>query len=201
MERALSRVVECLCCISDPGDEVQDEKRALLDYRKVSPNAIGPAMPETMPYFDSPDMTLEAAAREMRSEETANNIVKILVQWKPSSGGRPLKYRLKDEVDAYGWWDEWLATKMFDKLLDILQKNDTNSWGDNFREVFAKAKKAADDVITWVEDHPETIAVAIACVIVLGILVLTCPWLIELLGFGARGPSAGKKGSGLRTVS
>ena len=72
------------------------------------------------------------------------------------------------------------------KLIDLVKDGDTDSWGDTFKKAVDEAKKVAGEVFEWAEDHP-LLATAVVCVVVIGVLALTCPWALEMLGFGEIG--------------
>ncbi|MCJ1334588.1 hypothetical protein MMC10_011300 [Thelotrema lepadinum] len=173
---SISHCMKGLCCALDnKKDGYSDEKAPLLDREDAITRQ--PSLVEGTPMSYHP----------ARGEVTAANIVKALVNPSTlSKSQRSSVLVIEREVTAYGGWDEWLAEAVLNKLIDLVKDGDTDSWGDTFKKAVDEAKKVAGEVFEWAEDHP-LLATAVVCVVVIGVLALTCPWALEMLGFGEIG--------------
>ena len=185
----MNKLFQYLCCRpAYEDDNSSEEKTALLHEENAlthSPSLAATSQSSTPlynPYPHGGSMSYHPA----HARTTAANIVSALVNPSKSSTPQTAALTIEREVVAYGGWDEWLAENVMNKLIDLVQAGDTDSWGESFKKAVDEAKKVANEVFEWAGDHP-MLATAVVCVIVFGALELVCPWVLEVLGFGEIG--------------
>ncbi|EHK19938.1 uncharacterized protein TRIVIDRAFT_155768 [Trichoderma virens Gv29-8] len=125
-------------------------------------------------------------------EETAENFIEILLCAEKS--GALLSSQLEDAVFATGW-SEWLAQNILKKLEGAL-RDGHEKMGPAMIEAYDQASKAAEitfpDLFEYVKEHPvEIAATVLLSLFAFGVLVRLAPLVLELLGFGELGPTAG----------
>ena len=185
----MNTISQYLCCSpSHEGASSSEEKTALLHQENAlthQPSLVATSQNYTPFYTPNPHKD-SMSYRPAHAETTAANIVKALVNPSSPSKLQTTTLAIEREVVAYGGWDEWLAENVMNKLIDLVQAGDTASWGETFKKAVDEAKKVADGIFEWGEDHP-LLATAVVCVVVFGVLDLMCPWVLEVLGFGEIG--------------
>lgn len=103
----------------------------------------------------------------------------------------PTYHSMQQDIAICGGWTEWLARAIYDRIVSLVQyPNNRGIVGEAFARAWDEASEQAKNIKDWVQDHP-LLTAAMVSVIVLGILMLTCPWVLEVLGFGELGPVAG----------
>ena len=192
----MAAILKCFCYDPDGEEEGYSNEKTPLVHLKDTDSPPGfAATPQTStpytPLLNGGSMSLSNAYHSVQGETAAKNIVKALAGLGRTFELQTTKLTIQREVVAYGGWDEWLAENVLNKLIDVVGEGDSGSWGDTFQKAVVEARRVASEVIEWVEDHPY-LATAVVFVTVFGVLWLTCPWILEVLGFGEIGIVEGK---------
>lgn len=106
-----------------------------------------------------------------------------------------LKTQIDDIVSTQGW-SEWLAENVLKKLVDTLNKS-RDKMGPAMARAYKDARDAAnvefEHLAREAKDHPMEIAATVfVSLLALGVLVALAPYVLEVLGFGELGPTAGE---------
>ena len=92
-----------------------------------------------------------------------------------------LKDKFNKLVGTTGWTEK-LAVAILSGLINAIEKG--IPMGKAATEALGRSMK---DALQWAKEHP---GIVLCTIIALGILVIMTPWVIEALGFAARGPVA-----------
>ncbi|KAJ4337558.1 hypothetical protein N0V95_008296 [Ascochyta clinopodiicola] len=82
-------------------------------------------------------------------------------------------------------WTQKFAKDILHQMAAVVQ-NSHDTFSPAFREVYQKALEGAQVIEGFTKDHP-----LFALIIALGVLCIMAPWVLQLLGFTARGPALG----------
>lgn len=123
-------------------------------------------------------------------DEIATDVVALLRH--AEKNDRRLKVELEDIVGIKsGSWALCVAKAIFSKLVELLLTNDTGKMGNAINDALQKVDEIAKTIYNFPRDHP--VAVEVFCmVLAIGVLWFMLPWVLEVLGFAAEGPVAGK---------
>ncbi|KAM0483145.1 hypothetical protein ACHAPX_002591 [Trichoderma viride] len=161
---ALQDILSCLCGSFEPASDLYSDEKHGLEY--------------------------DASLRT--HDKVAADIVSILLR--SEKHGASLKIQLDETVGTLGW-SEMLAKRVLNALVGAIREG-RDKMGPAFAKAYDDAAKEADSVFhSLVEDarnHPlELVATVLITVIAIGVLVVLAPYVLELLGFGELGPTAG----------
>jgi hypothetical protein len=138
------------------------------------------------PEDDCDDTSEKAAlhvipAAQLMTQEVAIDILNAL--YNAEKPGKLLERHIETIVGERGW-TESLAGALLSQLENALRSG--ASMGQAMKEASDKSVAAAFE---FAREHPVWFTL-----IALGILVILAPWVLEILGFGARGPIKGISG-------
>lgn len=100
--------------------------------------------------------------------------------------GKELEERLKSIIHTNGW-TERLAEAILNGIEKLVKES-----GKMAAAMAEATEKATNTALEFAKEHPYYTALIIAgTIITIGALVMLAPWVLEALGFAARGPRLG----------
>ena len=137
--------------------------------------------------FTSSDMdtVLLRGTNEEHDKLDVDMINILLTADSPGEAHKKVVIRTIDLVHTEGSYDG-LAKPILHHVQAALKSQ--KAMGKAMKEAFDKAQKGAEE---FVKEHP-VLATAIITVVALSIIAALLPWVIDALGFAARGPVRGK---------
>lgn len=150
-----------------------------------------------IPYTDMTDTDVPyAKSVHEAAEDTAEEIISLLLGAEKITADLNLKIhrtittRPQQINVSSSWWAKRVAKAVFDSLLKTVKEIEEKGGQlvGAMGEAFTAAREWAN---TFAHDHPVVTAVLVV-IVVLAILAILTPYILELLGFVAEGPLAGK---------
>lgn len=137
------------------------------------------------PPFDTNEKILVADQPTLYSDDAAREFIETLRT--AEHADKELEERLKSIVYANGW-TERLAESILHGVEKLVLE------GSKVAAAMKEAMdKATETALEFAKEHPYyTALIAAGTIIALGVLVMMAPWVLEALGFAARGPRVGK---------
>ena len=133
---------------------------------------------EEQPTLDFPN---EKKQHPQTTKSLAADILSTL--YAADANDEHLVQSLQDVVRVSGWYED-LARLVFDGLVNELKAE--APMRQAMKDAYEKAAQVVEDVLKFAKEHP-----LFCAFLALGILVVLCPWAIQVLGFGELGPIEG----------
>lgn len=178
---------DLLGCLCSPTGGLRSPTTIQPRYHRVVTEKPSPQTPPTPRGARLPQ-------DEADIDSLATDIISILIR--AEKPGKALTLRLNDAVRTTGW-SERLAKRILNALEETLQGSH-DTWGEVVSDAYRAAVEAGEELFQglweYAKAHPVEIAASVVLTLVaIGVLAVLMPWVLELLGFGAEGPVAGKK--------
>jgi hypothetical protein len=134
-------------------------------------------------YQDSPSLSRQQTVDEL-----------LLLIRSTDISTKQLSAHLEDTLHAQGWWDALAAQALLGgiwRLIEIGAAEISPTFKSNLDKAIAEARNVEELAMEFAGEHP-ILTAAVCAFLALGVLWLIWPAALELLGFGAEGPIAGK---------